>query len=685
MARALPSTFLALVFLSIPTVSFASPLSFHDIVGQGSGAEDWERVPSARYAVWLQAFQDSLSEPLLPADMGTLPAQSRGLPGVVIFDYDNDGDEDIFVTNGPGGDNALLQSNFAQSGELTFSDQAVSAGVATTDIDASGACFGDIDNDGDDDLFVVAHEDQHVMFENNGDGTFTDVTTDAISDDSLSGTSCSMADIDNDGYLDIVVSHVWDQNLLFECFSPGFTLNQPTEVYLNNGNNTFTEVSAASGLLELGGVPDGAQGASWAVALVDYDLDGDVDVMQADDQCAFNPASVPGGFDRGFNQLWENDGAGNFTAVTVEAGLAIPGAWMGLSYADYDRDGNLDFFSTNMGDWFPVDFGNLAGVGYAVSRQFYGQDDGTFVDSVGQDFITTPFGWGTSSEDFDNDGDHDVVSLGALHTIVTREASNTGTIFINDGDGHFDVTVDALGTDRALRADHGVAAGDLNGDGLVDIVTASASDADPNGPIPFIKYTDIGRTTGSVFDEYAGFWPLMYGNGVDGFVWGGHTLPNGTISIEVNDTDTANQSVKIDTLGSFGITDGGVVNRSGFGAVIRFEPKWQKAALKPVVGGSSHSSQDSEVLTFGLGSANKGVAEVLWPGGVRNRLYGVKAGEHIVFPEIPCSYDDQNMSKWEYSCCVSESLWDLRQAGVLTKKMAFRFYKSAIKAWHKAH
>lgn len=657
----------------------AGHLHFHDIVGEGSGAEDYERVPSDRYQVWLQTFQDSLTDPLQVADMGTLPAQARGLPGVVIFDYDGDGDLDLFVTNGPGGDNALLRSNLAQTGDLTFEDVADEAGVATHALDASGACFGDLDNDGDNDLFVTAHEGQHRVFENQGDGTFSDVTTADIADDTLSASSCSMADIDQDGLLDVIVSHSWDQNLLFECFSPGFSLNQPNELYLNLGGNVFTEIGDSAGILELDGVPEGAQGASWAVAAVDFDLDGDVDIFTGDDQCALNPASEPGGTDRGYNQLWVNDGAGNFTPGTLDAGLDEAGAWMGLSFADYDRDGTMDLFSTNMGDWFPPDFGNTAGPGYAASRWFFGQDDGTFVDSLGTDFVTTPFGWGTSSEDFDNDGDMDIVSLGALHTITTREASNPGTIFVNDGTGHFGVTVDALDSDRRYRADHGVAAGDLDGDGLVDIVSVSASDVPAEG-IPFILYSDLGRLTGSVFDAWAGFWPLMFGTPEEGFVWLGQVLDNGTISIEMNQTNTTYGSIAIDTLGTVGLTTDGVVNRSGFGAVVKVLPRYQAATLKPVVGGSSHSSQDSEILTFGLGWSDRGHVEVLWPGGVRNRLYHVMDGERVVFPEIPCSFDDDSMGEIEYAECVDGALDELVAAGQLTAAEGVRLFSSAMLA-----
>lgn len=188
--------------------------------------------------------------------------------------------------------------------------------------------------------------------------------------------------------------------------------------------------------------------------------------------------------------------------------------------------------------------------------------------------------------------------------------------------------------DVEADADQGLAAGDLNGDGLVDIVTASASN------IP---------------DDHFFF-------------------------LEINDTVTPNQSATVDTVGTVGITAHGRVNRSGFGAVVRFTPFGYPSALKPVVGGSSHVSQDSEILTFGMATQPFAEVEVLWPGGARNRLHGALPGEQVVFPEIPCSYDDEGMSMPQYMQCVDDSLDDIVDAGIISPAQALRFRLSAIVA-----
>ena len=137
----------------------------------------------------------------------------------------------------------------------------------------------------------------------------------------------------------------------------------------------------------------------------------------------------------------------------------------------------------------------------------------------------------------------------------------------------------------------------------------------------------------------------------------------------------------------------GKVNRSGIGAVVSFTPAGGKTATRPVLGGASYASQDSLKSTFGLGTAANGTVEVLWPGGVRNRLYNVAKGEKVTLPEIPCDFANfqatlpgaGNQGRLGYSKCVKESLKDLVKAGVVNQSFANRLEASALQAYNEAH
>jgi enediyne biosynthesis protein E4 len=127
------------------------------------------------------------------------------------------------------------------------------------------------------------------------------------------------------------------------------------------------------------------------------------------------------------------------------------------------------------------------------------------------------------------------------------------------------------------------------------------------------------------------------------------------------------------------------VNRDGVGAVVFFEPAGKKPVAWPVAAGSSHISQNSLSAYFGLGRARRGTLEVLWPGGVRNRLYDVKPGERVLMPELPCSFTAHWRRSSEYERCVERALADLLSAGVLDRANARRLRKSALGAYHEKH
>lgn len=149
----------------------------------------------------------------------------------------------------------------------------------------------------------------------------------------------------------------------------------------------------------------------------------------------------------------------------------------------------------------------------------------------------------------------------------------------------------------------------------------------------------------------------------------------------MNSADNGNSWVEVLARGTIGITSKGEVNRDGIGAVITFTPEDGNPVMQLVLGGSSHLSQDSLAQNFGLGSEDKGTVEILWPEGVRNRLYGINEFERIVFPEIPCSYTGEWEEKSKYVKCVEKAIEEVIEADMLNPKEAKRFRKSAIKAF----
>ncbi len=651
----------------------ASALGFDEVSEQLK--IEFEHFPPERFQTQLALLQSSLQSPIGFQDIVTGPAHARGKAGVALLDFDGDGDLDIYATNGLGHANALFSNQLAERGVLEFEDVAAQAGVAAIDHESSGTCFADVNNDGAIDLFVVGDDDEHLLFLSRGDGTFDEIggySGGAFGGD-LGGVACTFADVDGDGLVDLFVGHTWPQTTVLPCVAEPFALNRPNELFHNLGGGAFEDVSASSGILTNGGVPEGAHTITWAVAAFDYDQDGDVDLMTADDTCGMANASH-GGVDRGFIQLFENDGSGHFDNVTLSAGLTGSAAHMGISVADFDADGHLDVFVTNAGDYYlpmqgfpPTDLGEYS------SRWYLGSAAGTFSDPGVGPLVATPFGWGTSAEDFDADGDTDVAFMGGIDAVAIYSSDNPGTVLENDGSAHFTFDPAALEEDNTLRNPIGLAAGDLDGDGFVDLVNVSNFDygSAPLAPVPL--------AFGSPFDALARVYFPMQFVGEDALVWNGIVLPNGSLTVELN-RGNENGTLAVQALGSVGLTSAGRVNRSGIGAVFSVTPDGGVTARKPVMGGSSCSSQDSLELHFGLGAQPRATVDALWPGGVRNRLYGVDAGERVVFPEIPCSFTDGSLSTSEYGSCVRDALGELSDAGVLSNAERARFLASALRA-----
>ncbi len=633
-----------------------------------AAVDAYERTPSARNSNF-EFLSSNPDGPFSPVDIFNMPMKARGTPGICLLDYDNDGDLDIYVTNGPGTANSLYHNQLVEDGVIGFLDKALAADVAAVDHDGSGCVFGDIDNDGDHDLYVLGAGEENRLFENLGDGTFTDITASSNSGGGAYWSiSASMGDVNNDGLLDIYVGNAFDMNNRLPIALEPIDSNQHNQLFINIGGNQFADASQTSGIHVLEGmrisvdgevvpIPDAPAGITWAVAMVDFDLDGNIDIFEADDQGAIAPLSFPPGelnLDRGLIHLFKNDGSGEF----VDAIQSTTGGWMGLSFADFNRDGHMDYFASNFGDAnSSVIIDAVLGLppedalGTNASRWFFGTDEGAFIDSVDlgdpapsvPGMITSAFGWGTVAFDYDNDADTDILYVGGIQGPFIF-ADNPLAVLTNDGDGNFSRDTMALAEDDGRRhllgVEEGLAAGDLNNDGFVDVVSAAAfSIPNPVPDEPEVLPNPFGELFGGAFGPEALISPVFAETGVPEqftFLPAFLDYPNGKLSVEISDANNGNNWIAVNLVGTIGLVTDGSVNRDGIGAVVRFTPKEGSTAMQPIVGGSSYQSQNSLTAHFGLGTGRKGVVDVLWPGGVQNRYLNARAGETVIFPEIPC-------------------------------------------------
>jgi hypothetical protein len=405
---------------------------------------------------------------------GTVPDKpiiDSTLGGVALLDYDNDGYLDIFFTNGaripslvkdgPAFSNRLYHNNH----DGTFTDVTRQAGLEGEGY-SMGAAAADYDNDGWTDLYVTG-VNQNILYHNNGNGTFTDVTARAGATGMVGGkkvwsVSAAWIDYDNDGRLDLFVANYldWSPQNSRVCGAPGKRLScppalykgEPDILYHNNGDGTFTDVSAATGI--------GAQiGKGMGVAIADYDGDGWTDIFVANDN------------ERNF--LFRNRGGKGFDEVGVETSVAytedgVPVSSMGVDFRDWDNDGRPDLFVTALGgETFPL---------------YRNEGNGFFsADTYKADIGFSSFrmsGWGAGIFDFDNDGFKDLFSANS-HVSENADIDpqqhyrQPNAVFRNTGRGAFrDVTAEA-GPDMQLRAPHrGCAFGDLNNDGKIDVVVS---------------------------------------------------------------------------------------------------------------------------------------------------------------------------------------------------------------------
>ncbi len=510
----------------------------------------------------------------IPEDMGS---------GAAWGDYDNDGWQDLYVVNmigpitltdqeasGSLGHNVLYHNN----GDGSFTDVSRAAGVDARGW-GSGAAWGDYDGDGDIDLFATFYGENR-LYRNNGDGTFTETTEEsAVGGRKGFWTGVSWSDYDRDGWLDLYVtgyvryeSGVRIQRKLQYNIEQPSTINpssyEPERnlLYRNNGDGTFSEVAHAAGVANTRGR---SLSASWA----DFDDDGWPDLYVANDVSD--------------NVLYRNYGDGTFDDVSLLALVADYRGAMGLAVGDWDGDLDLDLFVTH---WIAQENALYSNMmigegGSSASRvlplRFRDVADRQGLGQIALDYA----GWGTSFFDFDNDGRPDLLVVNGS-TLQQAEASHLligmrDMIFWNGGSerGFFDVSGIAGPHFTREYVGRGAAFADYDNDGNVDVFIVNHG-----------------------------------GNAV---------LLN-------NRGESLNHWLQI-------VLEGSVSNSRGIGARIRVTTE-RTVAIQEVGAQSSYLSQNSAVAHFGLENATQvETVEVRWPSGRTSLLSGIAVDQQIIIQE----------------------------------------------------
>ena len=384
--------------------------------------------------------------------------------GLALFDYDGDGDIDIYFLNGAPlrGTRAKAMGNalYRNDGAFKFTDVSRAAGVADEGF-GLGVAVGDYDNDGDPDLYLNNYG-PNVLYRNNGDGTFTDVSEEAgVANGNRVGAGACFLDMDADGDLDLYAA-----NYVAFAYEPALARTKagypiygsprdyplaPDTLFRNNGNGTFTDVSRQSGIAE-------HPGSGMGTLCVDYDDDGDSDIFVAND--------VAGNF------LFRNDGTGRFEEVGLISGFGFdmfgdPQGSMGIDCGDFDNDGRLDFHLTSYAHELACLYRNT-GDGLL--------EDVTLITGAGAGTVPDVT-WGQGIVDFDNDGDRDIfLACGHVQDNVEKFDDATrywarNILMMNTGDGSFTNVSDQCGSGLEVQlCSRGAAFDDLDNDGDIDAV-----------------------------------------------------------------------------------------------------------------------------------------------------------------------------------------------------------------------
>ena len=395
--------------------------------------------------------------------------------GIAVLDYNNDGCMDVYFTNGadlpslrktsPAFRNRLFRNNC----DLTFTDVTAEAGLAGEGYSMAAAA-GDFDNDGFTDLFV-AGVNRNSLYRNLGNGRFVEMPASAGLTGHHWSVSAGWLDYDNDGYLDLFVSNYvyWNPATEPRCGTPeqqfychpGAYTGLPNQLFHNNHDGTFTDVSERSGIAKW-------IGKGMGVAFADMDGDGFTDIFVANDSVR--------------NFLFHNQGDGTFAEVGLESGVALrddgnPIAGMGTDFRDFDNDGRPDLIVSGMiNDSFLL-FRNLGEKGF--------EDRGV---SSGLLMATRQYtGWGLGMFDFDNDGWKDLffalAHFNQLDRYLGRDSALPNRVFRNRAGRSFeDVSAFAGATFQLPAYNRGVAFADFDNDGRVDAVVSVL-----NGPAKLFR------------------------------------------------------------------------------------------------------------------------------------------------------------------------------------------------------
>ena len=397
--------------------------------------------------------------------------------GVAFIDFDNDGWLDLFFVNGStleGFAHGKAPTNhlYHNKGDGTFEDVTMRAGLVATGW-GQGACVGDYDADGYDDLFV-SYFGQNRLYHNRGNGSFEDVTraSGLLNARTRWGTGCAFLDYDRDGRLDLFVANYIDLDLAtaptpesglcrykgiqVACGPPGLTGGK-NALYRNRGDGTFEDVSEKAGITRASGT------YGLGVSTLDFDNDGWIDLYVANDS---NPSA-----------LYRNNHDGTFTDIGVASGCAYsqdgkPQAGMGVAIGDYDHNGTMDVFKTNFAGDTSTLYAN-SGDGFCLDR--------TFAAGIG--INTRWLGWGTGFIDLDNDGWLDLfLTNGHVYPEVAQIKTEAAykqrkVIYRNLGNGRFADVTERLGAPATTaKAGRGAAFGDFDNDGRIDVAIANVND-----------------------------------------------------------------------------------------------------------------------------------------------------------------------------------------------------------------